>query len=813
MRGLFSHLRYTVRLLLKSPGFTITAVFILGLGIGANTAIFSLVNCVLLKPLPYPNPDRLVSIYQTIQGGDKSQFDYPDYLDVRANQRILDSLTAFYPDDFTLTGRGEPERISGIYASGSIFKVFGRPFLIGKPFGETEDNSETRSVVVISEHLWNTKFQRDPHVLGTNLLLNGRSFEIVGVTPAQANELGKVDLYVPLNQGPDFNQAKEQRSEHFLWGVGRMKENVTLAQAQANFETISQELARQYPVSNTGKGMHVVPYLDSVVNDYSASLWLLEGAVGCLLLITCANVANLLVIRVRERQRELSIRAALGASRTELIVQSIFETSTLALAGGILGLPLSAWSVDLIRSLSPEEVTRFQEVTLDNASLAFVLAITVCTTLLAGVLPAWLGSKIELGQSLSEGGERGRTAGPARQKKQSFLVVGQVALTFLLLTVAGLLARSYDALQKQPLGFDAPHVLTGDIHLPDSRYSDQTKCKAAVDEILNKLRRLPGVTGVALNDDLPFKTAAWATFGIGGRPDPKPGQEPLSEHQIVSADYFSVLGMPILRGRGFTDQDQDDSEKVAIVSESLARKFFPGQDPIGKQTHDFIERRGLKRTFYTIVGVVPDAEHSSPETPGPQFQIYYPYTQRRSDLSRVNDTTLVLSVAGDTSAAIPLIQKTIASVDPDLPFSNVATLSELVEKGFATRHLSMLVVTLFSGAALLLAAVGLYGVLSYSVSQRKRELGIRVAVGAQAGNIFRLVVTQGLLIGAIGLVVGLAGALIFGRFVQAALYQVPSTDPPTLIAAASVLWLTALLACLFPAVRAMRIDPIQALRE
>jgi len=813
MRGLFSHLRYAVRLLLKSPGFTVTAVLILGLGIGANTAIFSLVDCVLLKPLPYPNPDRLVAIYQVIQGEEKSQFDYPDYLDVRASQRTLDSLTAFYPEDLTLTGRGEPERISGIYASGSLFKVLGRPFLIGGPFGETEDNSETRPVVVISEHLWNTKFQRDPHLLGTNLLLNGRSFEIVGVTPAQANELGKVDLYVPLNQGAYFNGAKETRSEHFLWGIGRMKENVTLSQAQANIETISQELARQYPVSNTGKGMHVVRYLDSVVSDYSASLWLLEGAVGCLLLITCANVANLLLIRVRERRRELSIRAALGASRTELIVQSIVETSTLALAGGILGMPLAAWAVALIRSLSPEDATRFQEVTLDNASLGFVLAITVCTTLLSGVLPAWLGSEIDPGQNLSEGGERGRTAGPARQKKQSFLVVGQVALTFLLLTAAGLLARSYDALQKQPLGFDARRVLTGDIHLPDSRYSDQTKCKAAVDEILNKLRRLPGITGVALNDDMPFKTAAWAIFGIGGQPDPKPGQEPLSEHQIVSADYFSVLGMPILRGRGFTDRDKDGAVKVAIVSESLARKFFPGQDPIGKQTHDFIERRGLKRTFYTIVGVVPDAAHNSPESPGVQFEIYYPYTQQRSDLSPVNDATLVLSVDGDTNAAIPLIRKTVASVDPDLPFSNIATLGELVEKSFATRHLSMLVVSLFSGAALLLAAVGLYGVLSYSVSQRKRELGIRVAVGATASNIFRLVVTQGLLIGAIGLAVGLVGALILAQFIQAALYRVPSTDPPTLIDAGAVLWLTAVMACLFPAMRAMQIDPIQALRE
>jgi putative ABC transport system permease protein len=415
MRGLISHLRYTFRRLLKSPGFTVAAVLILGLGIGANTAIFSLVNGVLLNPLPYPTADRLISIYQIIQGGDQSQLDYPDYLDYRANQQTMDSLTAFYPDAFTLTSRGEPERISGIYTSGSLFRVLQRPFLLGKPFGETEDSSETRSVVVISEHLWNTKFQRDSRALGTNLLLNGRSFEIVGVTPPQANELGIVDLYVPLNRGAVFDGAKEQRSEHFLWSIGRLKENVSLRQAQANFGTISQELARQYPADDAGKGVQLVPYLDSVVNDYSASLWLLEGAVGCLLVITCANVAGLLVIRVREQRRELSIRAALGASRIELIVQSILETSLLALAGGIFGLPLAASAVALIRSLSPEDVTRFQEVTLDNASLVFVLVTTVCTTLLAGVLPAWLGSDADLEQILNEGGERGRT-GAARMK-------------------------------------------------------------------------------------------------------------------------------------------------------------------------------------------------------------------------------------------------------------------------------------------------------------------------------------------------------------------------------------------------------------
>jgi putative ABC transport system permease protein len=812
MRGLISNLRYTARVLFRSPGFTVTSVLVLGLGIGANTAIFSLVNCVLLKPLPYPNPDRLVSIYQIFQG-DKAQFDYPNYIDFRANQHTFDSLTAYYNDDFTLTGRGEPERISGIYTSGSLFKVLGRRFIIGAPFGETEDNSETRSVVVISEHLWDSEFNRDPKILGTNVLLNGRSFEIVGVTPAQANEWAKVDLYVPLNQGQDFNEAKGVRSAFFLWAIGRLKENVTLAQARADFETISEELRRQYPATNSGVGIRLVPYLDSVTNDYSRSLWLLEGAVGCLLLITCANVANLLAIRMQDRRRELSIRAVLGASRTRLIVQSILETSILALAGGLLGLPLAAWGVNLIRSVSPDDITRFQEVALDNGSLVFVLAVTICTALLAGVLPAWLGTDADPAPALAAAGERTRTPGPLRQKKQGVLVASQVALTFLLLTAAGLLARSYQAIQSQPLGFHTAHILTADIYLPSARYADQAKCKAAWNNILEKLRTVPGVTGAALNDVMPFKTLTRISFGVTGLPDPEPGKAPLSVKQSISPDYFSVLGVPILRGRAFTNADQADTERVVIINDALADTFFPGQDPLGKQLNNLGDRFGGRRIHYTIVGVVPDVEHNNPEVQLQLFHAYYPYAQDPWGRSPVNAVTLVLSTDGDPNSLTPAVRKAVASFDPDLPLSNVATLDQVVAKGFSARRLPMFVVSLFSAAALLLAAVGLYGLLSYSVSQRRRELGIRIALGAQTFSIIRLVVKQGLRIGGIGLIIGILGSLVLSRFLEGALYHVPSTDPLTLVSASMILSLAALSACLLPAVRATRVNPIKALRE
>jgi putative ABC transport system permease protein len=783
---------------------------ILALGIGANTAIFSLVNGVLLKPLPYPQPDRLMSISQTIPGFDKFAVDYPDYVDFRREQRSFDELGAYQGDSFTITGRGEAELIRGIYASGSLFKVLGRPFLLGGPFRETEDRSETRAVVVISERLWKTKFQQDLKVIGTTVSLDGRGYEIVGVTPPEASEGSAIDLYLPLTQSPYFHDLETFRGSHLLTVVGRLKDTVMPLQARADLKAISQQLSAQYPATNTKVGVELVSYLDSVVGDYSASLWLLEASVGCLLLITCANVANLLITRVQGRRREVRIRAALGASRMRLFAQLLLETLILVLLSGILGLVLAFWGVHLIKLVCPGDISRFREIALDKGSLIFVFCITVCTAVLAGVLPALAGSNTDITPALAEGGERSGTAGPLRQRKQVLLIVGQVALTFVLLTTACLLARSYQALQETPLGFSPHHILTGDIYLRGNQYADATKCRAVLGTILDKLRRLPGVTGSALNTNLPFKRGGALVFAVAGQPDPEPGQEPAAQPQIISSDYFSVLGIPLLRGRAFSDKDQLDRERVVIINKSIADHFFPGQDPIGKQLDDLGDKFGMTRIFYTIVGVAPDVEHNNPEAQHATFQIYYPYGQNPDP---TDAETLVLSIEQDPNAILPAVRKAIALVDPDLPFSDAASFEQLIEKGSAGRRLSMLVVSLFSGGALLLATVGLYAVLSYSVSQRVREIGVRIALGAQAQNILRLVITQGIRIGAIGTLIGALVAIILARLIQGLLYQVPGTDPVSFIAAAAVLCLAAVLACLLPALRATRVNPIKALRE
>jgi putative ABC transport system permease protein len=813
MHGLRSTFRYTFRLLLKSPGFTVTAVLILGLGIGANTAIFSLVNGVLLKPLPYPRADRLIDIYQTFPGFNKFSLDYPDYLDFRRNQRSFENLTAYFSDNFTLTGHGEAVLVHGLYTSGSLFKVFGRPFLLGAPFSETEDKPEVRPVAVISEHLWATKFQKDHNVIGMNLVLNGRTFEIVGVTPPQANEWGKVDLYVPLNQLPGFDNVKASRGPHFIHCIGRLKESVTAEQTRADLEVISKEISKQNPGTNATCGVGLAPYLESVIGDYSASLWLLESAVGCLLLISCANVANLLLARLQERRREVLVRSALGASRTRLIVQLLVETSILTLLGSTVGLFFAFVGVNLIKSLSPENIARFQEFELDKGSLIFVLAITCFTALLAGVLPAWAGSKVNLALGLAEGDERSGRIGPLRQRTQACLVAGQIALTFVLLTTAGLLVRSYQVLQAVPLGFNTHQILTGDLYLKSNKYTDPAKSKSVINGILDELRTLPGVAGAALDVDLPFKSQHVIPFGIAGQTDPESGKEPTAQPQIISGDYFSVLGIPLLGGRAFNDQDQPDKARVVIVNQSLAEHFFPGQDPIGKQLDDLADRVGLKRTYYTIVGVAPDIEHNSPEVQHASFQTYYPLSQESESTDVIDEGTLVLLVKQDPKYLEPAIRKVVSSIDPDLPLSHVALFDQVIGSGFAARRLPMLVVSLFSGAALLLAGVGLYGVLAYSVGQRSREIGVRIALGAQTRNILRLVVGQAVWIGVIGFAIGIVGAFILGRFIQGMLYQVPSVDPLSLLMAASILGLAAVCACLVPALRATRINPIKALRE
>jgi putative ABC transport system permease protein len=814
MRSLIPHLRHTVRLLTKTPAFTITAILILGLGIGANTAIFSLVNGVLLKPLPYPQPDRLVQLFQPFQGLNQIPLSYPDYLDFAAGQHSFDALMVSHQEDFNLSGRGVPERISGLYVSGSFFSVLGRPFLLGRPFGEAEERPDVPGVVVISEHLWRTQFNSDANILGADLALNGKRFQVVGVTPAQGNETTPVELYVPFGQSPYFGAlVTTNRGNHNFDCIGRLKAGVDIQQALADLEVIRQNLAARYPDTNKAFGIRLVPYLDSAMTDYSMTLWLLEAAVACLLLITCANIANLLLARARERRREISIRAALGAGRVRLVVQLLLESAVLASAGAVIGLFFADWALAAIKSLAPTNVARFQEIGLDAGSLVFVLVTTLLTAVFAGLFPALVNSQINLASALKQEGDRAGTAGRERHRVQAFLVAGQVALTSILLIGAGLLARSFQALQSVPLGFNPKHILTADIYLADKKYATPADCQAFRDALVARVRNLPGVSIAGASTGMPFGgNGNLNSFGIAGQPDTELSQAPLLYGEFVSGDYFKTLGIPLLSGRLFSSQDGADQEKVVVINENLAQRFFPGQNPIGKQIHDYFDLAGLKRNLYTIVGVVGNIQYGNPQSQQTPFEAYYPPIQNPTQMP-VNNVTIAIRSEGDPRLLITSIKKIASELDPNLPVYNVGLLDDQVANAFTTERLASVVVGLFSGAALLLAAVGLYGVLSYSVVQRKREIGVRMALGAQSATILNLVIKQGLTVVGIGLLIGLLAALALSHLITNLLYEVSAIDYASIGLSVLILSLVSLIACLLPALRATRIDPLTALHE
>jgi putative ABC transport system permease protein len=813
MRGLISHLRYTIRQLFKSPGFMVTAVLILGLGIGANTAIFSLVNGVLLKPLPYPNADRLFHLYHTVKADDTNPFDYPDFSDVCAAQHSFSGLAGYTLDWFHLSGRGPAEQIPGLYVTGAFFRVMGRPLILGRPLDEADDRPGSAAVVVLSEHLWRTHFNSDSGIIGTLVVLNSRSFEVVGVTPGQADEGGKVELYIATNQDPDFARNRKIRRGAFYYDcVGRLREGVTLQQAKADLEVIQQNLIAQYPATDTGFGVRVGPYLEGVVSDYSTTVWLLEGAVACLLLVTCANVGNLLLARAQERLREVSIRAALGANRSRLVAQLLTESVVLSVGGAVLGIGIAVWSLQVIKSADASDIPRVQEVTVDSASLLFVFLVMLVTALVSGLLPAWTGSRINLAYALNrEGGRVGTSS--RRQRSQALLVAVQIALSCLLLTGTGLLMRSLQAIQSVSLGFSTDHILTAEVYLTDAKYPTQATCNIFFDNLLVKVRQLPRVMSAAIVNDLPFSGGfGMNAFGIVGQPDPPLKDMPILRSQIVSTDYFRTLGIRLLQGRLFDDQDSPDTENVVVVSDEFATRFFPEQDPIGKQIHD-VNSIGLKPNVYSIIGIVPAIQHDRPDSPRAPHQVYFLYSQSPFAPRITNDFTLILHTWDDPHALVNALRETVAGIDPNLPLTSIYPLDQVIYDSFASRRLQMTLVGVFSAAALVLAVVGLYGVLSYSVSLRKRELSVRIALGAQVPDILGLVVGQGLKIAAIGLLVGLLSALFLNQLIEGALFGISTADPVSFGVSLLLLVVAALIACLLPALRATRIDPIRALRE
>ncbi len=808
-------LRYASRMLIKSPAFSILAIVALALGIGANTAIFSVVNAVLLRPLPYPEPDKLIQMRERMPIFESGSVSFPNYVDWRARQRSFSDLALYRRDSMNLSSRGEetpPERISGGAMTWNMMRIVGLKPIIGRDFTEKEDVAGGPRIALISERLWKKRFAGSPKVLGQQLIVDTVPREIVGVLPDAMQVMRTSDVYVPLGD----LRAEEgilQRDNHPGFSVlGRLKDGVSLEQARADLDHIAQELTQKYPASNTGRSINARTLLESGVGDYRQSLNLLLAAVGCVLLIACANVANLQLGRALSRGKELAVRSAMGASRWRLMRLVLVESALLGFVGGALGLLIAIWSIDAIHSLIPPNSLRFQQTKIDTVTLIFTTATALLCGILVGVWPAWRVSRLaSLAGVLHETGTRGGSDSASRQRARGVLVVLQVALALVLLAGAGLTLKSFWRSQNAPLGFDPDGVLTMTLSLPEARYDSDGKVINFYAQLIQRIEALPGVAAASIGENVPFDNTEWdSSFHLTGTPPVPHGQEPSAEVNVITPDYFKVLKMPILRGRNFGPGDRPKQPRSVIIDESFARRYFPNQDPVGQHLDDN-QTNDENPPPLTIVGVVSRVRS---DTPGEEFdrqhlpQMYFCAGQ----FARFENTLLVRVKSGEPANLAPAILREVQMIDPDQPIADISTMAKNIGESLATRRLTMILLGSFAALALVLASVGLYGVMALSVTQRTREFGIRLALGAPRREVFRLALGRGLFLVGIGLLLGLLGALGAGRALTSLLYDVGSLDPIALLTAIISLAAVATLACWFPARRATKVDPMVALR-
>jgi predicted permease len=815
---MLSDLKFAIRSLSKNPAFTITAVLTLALGIGANTAVFSVVNAVLLQALPYPEPDRLVHVEERRESFGRMSVAYPNYLDWRATQRSFEDISIYRGDSFNLKGDGDPERVEAVYVSASYFRVLRVPIQPGRGFTDSEDRDSGAHVAILTEQFWRRRFGADPGVIGRTVTLDETNYEIIGVAPqttvpSRAGNQASIALFVPFGPVADRPPLTIRDSHPGMKVIGRLKSGVSINQARAEFAVISRNLEKRYPESNTESRVFMAPLLDASVQRYRETLNVLFAVVGFVLLICCANVANLLLARAASREKEIALRTALGAGRRRIMGQLLTESLLIAFVGGVFGVIFAFWSLDAIISLAPHDSLRFQNIRVDAPVLDFTAVITLITGLLFGLFPAWKISRADLSSSLKTTGAHGGTTSRDRQRAQGLLVLAQVAIASIVLIGSALLVDGFRTLQTANLGFDPHRLLTADIALPESRYGSehspepkQEELARFLDQVLAKAAAIPGVRSAAITINPPFGGSDWEFFfGIVGRPDPKPGQELSSEEQFVSPSYFETMRIPILRGRGFNEQDRSGRERVTIVDEAFAKEFFPGQDPIGHQ----IRETGSDPTTWTIIGIVPVVEHREPGTDLRKIALSYrPIAQMPN-----NFFSILLRSDGDPRALIHPLTEVVQSFDSGVPLFEVRSMEEAISLRLSTQRLAMTLVGLFSTIALVLAAVGLYGMLAYSVVRRTREIGIRIALGAIRAKIFRLVLWNGMSVVGIGLVIGLILAGIVARFLTTSLYGLEPSNPSVVLVVVMTLLGTTFFACWWPARRAMKIDPIIALRE
>jgi putative ABC transport system permease protein len=801
MDALIQDLRFALRQLAKSPGFTAVAVLTLGLGIGVNTTVFSCVNALFLRPFPYREPERLVSLRQdnASRGWMGSEVSYLNFLDWQAQTRSYEAVAAYDGRSFNLSDDQEPERLQGNAVSWNTFRLLGISPLLGRDFREDEDRPGAAAVVILSHVLWQRRFAGDSGVIGRTLRLNGIPHTVIGVLPLPFQFPDDEQLWVPAALAPTSS-----RGNHFLQVVGRLKPGVSAREADAELAGIAARLAQQYPDENAGWSASVVPLRTSEVGEYKPVLAIMMGAVAFVLLIACANVANLLLARASARHREIAVRAALGAGRWRIVRQLLTESVLLALGGAGLGLVFALWGLDLIAAAVPSDKPFWMLFTIDTRVLLFTLAVAVGTGILFGLAPALQAGATDLHESLKEGARgSGAGGGARRQRLRSTLVVAEVALSLVLLIGATLMIRSFLQLQQVDIGFERRNLLTLNTYLGGSAYDSTYRRIAFYRQAVDRLATLPGATGAAATDYMPLSGSNnSSTFSVEGRQLAK-GELLEASWRAVTAGYVTLMGIPLRSGRDLTTRDFDDSASVAVISETMARRFWPTTDALGKR---FKFSGGTTESWITVVGIARDIRHQRLNEPPPS-SFYLPYPQ-----APWRGMTLVVRTTDQPAAATRAARDAIHAVDPSLPVFDIETMEEIYRFSMWEQRLYGWMFGIFAVVALVLAAVGLYGVMAYMVTLRTHEIGVRMALGARTADVLRLVVQRGLALAAIGLAIGLVGAFGVTQVLQSLLYGVSPTDPLTFVGIPAALAGVALLASYLPARRAARVDPMLALR-
>jgi predicted permease len=810
MSTLVQDLRYALRLLRKTPAFTAVAVLALALGIGANTAIFSVVDAVLLRPLPYENPDHLVKIWTQFVGiglpNNQNWISAPEFVDFRTLSKSFSHIAAISDDSFNIAAGGLPERVEGAEVSSSFFPLLGVQAKLGRVFLPEEEQPGRDNVALLSEGLWRRRFGADPNLVGRKLTINGRSFQVVGILPRGFQYPADAELWAPLAFSND-DLSPGNRGSHGLQVLARVKPELSLALARSDMNAVARrmvEMHPEYPYQQYRFGLIVTPLLEEMVGNVKTALWILMGAVGFVLLIACANVANLLLARASAREREIAIRTAMGAGRARLARQLLTESVILGLLGGVAGLVLAAWGLGVLATISAASFPRVADARLDGGVLAFTMLISIGTGLLFGLAPIFQVSRVTH-ESLKEGG-RGSTAGRASQSLRRTLVVAEIALSLVLLAASGLLLKSFLRLMEVDPGFRPDGVLTMRIALPDAKYPQPPRIRAFYREVAERVSKLPGVEAAGLVSALPLSgSGSSGTITVDSRAVSGNDASPEADLRPATPGYFKAMGISLVGGRYFDERDTGTAAPVAIIDETMARTYWPNEDAVGKR----LKRGDAQSTnpWMTIVGVVRHVRYRTLEEYS-RVTLYWPHAQDpRSSMSLAIRTS-----SPDPYTLAATVQREILAVDPDQPVYKVRTMPELMADSVARRRLAMLLLAIFAGAALALAAVGIYGVMSYSVQQRAHEMGIRMALGASRANVLQLVLGQCLSLTLVGVALGLAGSLIMAGLISSLLYHVKSRDPVTFALVALVLTVVALMASYLPARRATKVDPVVSLR-